>query len=138
MKFGEKVRQARIAAHLSQQQLADRTGISLRTIQNYETGGRMPKQRDSYRRLAAALHMEESALLDEQAEFVLAAGKEYGSRGSEQAQRLIEEVSGLYAGGELCDEDMDAMMEAIQEAYWIAKRRNRRQTASRPTPAIPD
>lgn len=138
MKFGEKVRQARIAAHLSQQQLADRTGISLRTIQNYETGGRMPKQRDSYRRLAAALHMEESVLLDEQAEFVLAAGKEYGSRGSEQAQRLIEEVSGLYAGGELCDEDMDAMMEAIQEAYWIAKRRNRRQTASRPTPAIPD
>ena len=138
MKFGETVRQARIAAHLSQQQLADRTGISLRTIQNYETGGRMPKQRDSYRRLAAALHMEESVLLDEQAEFVLAAGKEYGSRGSEQAQRLIEEVSGLYAGGELCDEDMDAMMEAIQEAYWIAKRRNRRQTASRPTPAIPD
>lgn len=138
MKFGEKVRQARIAAHLSQQQLADRSGISLRTIQNYETGGRMPKQRDSYRRLASSLHMEESVLLDEQAEFVLAAGEEYGSHGSEQAQRLVEEISGLYAGGELCDEDMDAMMEAIQEAYWIAKRRNRRQTASRPTPAIPD
>ena len=99
MKFGEKVRQARIAAHLSQQQLADRSGISLRTIQNYETGGRMPKQRDSYRRLASALHMEVSVLLDEQAEFVLAAGEEYGSHGSEQAQRLVEEISGLYAGG---------------------------------------
>ena len=36
MKFGEKVRKARLAAHFSQQQLADRTGISLRTIQNYE------------------------------------------------------------------------------------------------------
>ena len=138
MKFGEKVRMARQAGNLSQQQLADRTGISLRTIQNYESGGRMPKQREYYRLLADALHMEESVLLDEQAEFVLKAGEVYGSRGSEQAQRLVEEISGLYSGGELCDEDMDAMMEAIQEAYWIAKRRNRRQTSARPKPVIPD
>ena len=88
--------------------------------------------------LADALHMEESVLLDEQAEFVLKAGEVYGSRGSEQAQRLVEEISGLYSGGELCDEDMDAMMEAIQEAYWIAKKRNRRQTSARPKPAISD
>ena len=31
MKFGEKVRAARLAAHYSQRQLADMTGIALRT-----------------------------------------------------------------------------------------------------------
>ena len=35
MKFGEKVRAARLAAHYSQRQLADMTGIALRTIQNW-------------------------------------------------------------------------------------------------------
>ena len=43
-----------------------------------------------------------------------------------QAERLVKEVSGLYAGGELAEEDMDAMMKAIQEAYWIAKEKNRK------------
>lgn len=41
MKFGEKVRAARLAAHYSQRQLADMTGIALRTIQNYESGERL-------------------------------------------------------------------------------------------------
>ena len=30
----------------------------------------------------------------------------------------------MYAGGDLADEDMDAMMKAIQDAYWIAKKKN--------------
>ena len=132
MKFGEKVRKARLAAHFSQQQLADRTGISLRTIQNYESGERLPKQRDTYRLLADALHMDESVLLEDQAEFVLRAGEAYGTHGSEQAQRLVEEITGLYAGGELVDEDMDAMMQAIQEAYWLAKKRRRTARALPP------
>ena len=131
MKFGEKVRKARLAAHFSQQQLADQTGISLRTIQNYESGERMPKQREYYRLLADALHMDESVLADDQADFILQDDEPCDTRGSEQAQRLVAEITGLYAGGELMDEDMDAMMEAIQEAYWLAKRRNRRQRAVR-------
>ena len=116
MKFGEKVRAARLAAHYSQRQLADMTGIALRTIQNYE----------SYELLAAALNVELESLKDDNADFVIKATEKYGSRGHEQAERLIKEVSGLYAGGELAEEDMDAMMKAIQEAYWIAKEKNRK------------
>ena len=51
MKFGEKVRAARLAAKYSQRQLADMTGIALRTIQNYESGERLPKQKENYGRL---------------------------------------------------------------------------------------
>lgn len=71
---------------------------------------------------------------------MIKATEKYGSRGHEQAERLIKEVSGLYAGGELAEEDMDAMMRAIQEAYWVAKEKNRKfvpkSTEALPT-AIP-
>ena len=80
----------------------------------------------SYELLAAALNVELESLKDDNADFVIKATEKYGSRGHEQAERLIKEVSGLYAGDELAEEDMDAMMKAIQEAYWIAKEKNRK------------
>ena len=40
----------------------------------------------------------------------------------------MAEVTGLFAGGELADEDLDEMMKGIQEAYWIAKEKNKKYT----------
>lgn len=128
MNFGEKVRQSREAMGITQKELAKQTGISLRTIINYENGDRMPKQRASYTKLADVFEVAEEALMDDNAEFVVKASEYYGKRGYRQAMKLVEEVKGLYAGGELEDEDMDAMMRAIQDAYWIAKENNRKYT----------
>ena len=125
MKFSEKVRRARIQAGYSQKELAEKTEIAERTIQNYESGERLPKQRKTYRKLAEALNIPEETLMDENVEFVLRASDIYGRTGSEEAQRLINEVTGLYAGGRLAEEDMDAMMQAFQKAYWIAKQKGR-------------
>ncbi len=130
MKFGEKIRTARCALGLSQRQLAQMTGIAERSIQNYESGERMPKQQKTYRVLASALGVEESYLADENADFVMRAQRTYGPRGGEQARQLVAAVTGLYAGGELAEEDMDAMMKAIQDAYWIAKKKNQRKSSS--------
>jgi transcriptional regulator with XRE-family HTH domain len=126
MNFGEKIRLAREAAKYTQAELAAISGIAKRTIQNYESGERMPKKREIYARLANVLNIEESVLLDDTAEFVLKAQAELGARASRQAEQLVEEVRGLYSGGNLADEDMDAMMKAIQDAYWIAKKKNRK------------
>ena len=38
----------------------------------------------------------------------------------------MAEVTGLFAGGEMAEEDMDIMMKAIQDAYWIAKDKNKK------------
>ena len=43
MNFSEKIKTARLARQWSQKDLAGKSGISLRTIQNYELGTRMPK-----------------------------------------------------------------------------------------------
>ncbi len=125
MKFGEKVREARVRAGLSQEDLAKKIGVSLRPITNYEVQERYPKKREVYSKLAEALNVDINYLMTEEDGFVTDASAKYGSRGAKQAQELLSEVSGLFAGGNLADEDLDEMMKGIQEAYWIAKERTR-------------
>ena len=62
----------------------------------------------------------------ELAEFTIQASEKYGSRGRRQAEKLVKDVEALYAGGELEERDMDAMMRALQDAYWRAKEINRK------------
>ena len=126
MKFGEKVRAARRNAGMSQEALAKAVDVSLRTILGYENENRYPRKREIYAKLADTLHVNVNYLLAEDEDFAAAAAEKYGSRGTQQAESLVAELSGLFAGGELADEDMDAMMRAMQEAYWTAKESSRK------------
>jgi len=128
MKFGEKLKALRLERNLSQKALADLTGITVRTIQNYETTDMLPKKRDTYDMLAKVLAVDVSELMGESEDFILNAGEQYGSRGARQAQAILDQVNGLYAGGELSEEDMDAFNRALQEAYWEAKAINQKFT----------
>lgn len=123
MKFGEKLIYARKQLGLSRDALSEMTGISKRAIAYYELDGKLPKQRASIDMLAKALHTTSEALLDDNAEFVLEAGEVYGAQGQREAQKLVSQIRSLYAGGTLNEQDIDAMMLAIQDAYWIAKKK---------------
>ena len=126
MKFGEKVRAARRNVDMSQEALAKAVDVSLRTILGYENENRYPRKREIYAKLADTLHVNVNYLLAEDEDFAAAAAEKYASRGKQQAESLVAELSGLFAGGELADEDMDAMMRAMQEAYWTAKESSRK------------
>ena len=128
MRFCEKLKEARTRAGLKQEELAKALGVSLRTITNYESGERYPKKRELYYKLAELFHTEENYFLNEDEDFLLTAVEKYGSKGAKQARELMEEVSGLFAGGNIADEDLDEMMRGIQEAYWIAKEKNKKYT----------
>ena len=125
MEFSEKIRNARIAKGWSQDELADHSGISRRTIQNYELGARLPKKRETYKVLAETLGIDESVLLDQNVDFVLRANEQYGSTAMKQALNLVEDVRALWAGGEMEEEDMDEIMRALQDAYWDVKKKAR-------------
>lgn len=43
-------------------------------------------------------------------------------------QQLTDEVTGLFTDGELAQDDMDVMMQAIMDAYWLAKEKNKKYT----------
>ena len=126
MEFSEKIRNARRAKGWTQKDLAQASGVTLRTIQNYELGARLPKKRDTYLALAKALDINEEVLLDDSASFVLRANERYGSRGARQAWDMVADLAAMWSGGEMDEEDMDAIMQAMQEAYWEAKKNNRK------------
>lgn len=128
MTFGEKVKTLRTTKKMSQAQLAQELGVALRTVSGWENQNRYPKKRELYQNLADILGCDISYLMSEEESFITEASEQYGSRGAKQAQQLTEEVTGLFAGGEMAQEDMDVMMKAIQDAYWIAKEKNKKYT----------
>jgi transcriptional regulator with XRE-family HTH domain len=68
MKFSERLKAARKEAGLSQGALAEKAGISMRTLQNYEMGKRYPASLDIAVNLATALSMTAEELLSEVSE----------------------------------------------------------------------
>lgn len=128
MKFGEKLRDLRQENGLTQAELAEKAGISLRTISYYESGTTYPKNRNVYDTLAHILDVDVNYLRNEGDEFISSARQKYGYRGAKQAEEIVAEVTGLFAGGELSEEDKDAVMQALQQAYWDAKEENKKYT----------
>ena len=126
MNLGEKIRNARTAKGMSQKELAKATGISERTIQNYEMGARMPKKKETYTKLAEVLDVRVDVLLDDDAVFLLQAAEQYGSRGHQQAEEVVRHFSVAMAGGEMDDDDLDFIKEAMMAAYHNAKAYNQR------------
>lgn len=124
MTFGEKFRQERKKKGESQEQTAKGLGINRRMITKYENNLSYPRTREAVQRIADYFSVPVNYLLAEGDEFIFNASAQYGSRGAAQARELIEGFSGLCAGGELSDEDKDAVMKALQDIYWESKARN--------------
>ncbi len=128
MNFGEKIRALREENKMTQQELADAIDVSLRTISAYETQDVRPRYRKVYQRLADLFNVSMTYLLSDEEDFILSSREQYGSKGAHEAQELVDSVLGLFAGGEIDDEDKKAIFEAIQEAYFISKINNKKYT----------
>ena len=126
MSFGEKLKKLRMQAGLSQEKLAAALGITKRTVINYEMGKSLPPA-ESLTNISKYFGVTIDELITEQEEFIAKAGEQDGSRGKRDAAALVNEVTGLFAGGRLSEDDRDAVMRAIQNAYWIAKEESKRK-----------
>ena len=128
MTFGEKVKNERNRLGLNQDELAKKIGVTRRVISSYENDSSRPRGTERYKKLAEALGVNINYLLSEDEAFIADVEDNYGHRGAKQAKELLAEVTGLFAGGEMADEDMREMVDAIQEAYLIAKKNNKKST----------
>ncbi len=124
MRFGEKIRELRKNLGYTQQDLGEALGVSTRTIVSYENGKSYPKQREIYSKMADLFDVPINYLLVESDE------EAFGAKGEDpaqfeniqvQAQQLINQASAMFAGGSLSEEDKDAVMRALQDAYWDAR-----------------
>lgn len=127
MKLSERLKQLREQKEWTQEELGKASGVSSRMIQRYESGKSRPRL-DAAEKIAKALNVSTDELLGNADMLVAQAAEKYGARGAKQAQQLTDEVTGLFTGGDMAEEDMDLMMQAISDAYFIAKRKNKRFT----------
>ena len=100
MSVGVNIRKRRYELRMSQQELADAMGYKTRsTIAKIESGENDVSQK-KLRRFAEVLETTVEA--------------------------LVSEISGLFAGGELDEAEKDAIMAALNRAYWDAKEDNKK------------
>lgn len=128
MKFGEKLRQLRKSKGMSQTELGNQLGVTLRTVRGWELEGRYPKKRELYAKIAEILGCEVSYLLTEEEDFITGASELYGSRGAKQAEQILEQTAAMFAGGELSDTEQIAFINEIQSLYLDSKKRAKKFT----------
>lgn len=121
MGFAKKLKELRELKGLTQKDLAKKLGVSTKTISRYELGQTMPRYRKIYDQLSECLDTSHDYLVTDEDEFILKARESFGKEGAQEAQDMINGVIGLMAGGKLPQEDKRAILDAISEAYYIAK-----------------
>ena len=141
MSFGEKIKELRKKNNLSQAELADKIGVTQKTICNYENGTRFPKGQKIINGFADILDVSIDYLLDNtnidedesnidieyKDEFISSAKENFGYKGKKEAENLLEKTAAIFSGGSLSDEDKDAFFQSITELYFDAKSKSRKK-----------
>jgi len=123
MLFGDKIKKLRNLANISQQELATRTGLSLRSIQNYESNQRYPKDVAILNKLCFTLNTTIEELMNQKDHSVQESASKY-YHGKMDVLKLVEELGDLFTSGQLSDKDKDKVLRAITEMYWKSKDSN--------------
>nr|WP_276939844.1 helix-turn-helix transcriptional regulator [Helcococcus sueciensis] len=128
MNFATKLKNLRTEKNLTQEDLAKKSGISIKSISRYEIGETIPRSRKYYEKLANALDVDIDYLFSQETNFLLNARKEFGYKGAKDAEEIVNGMIGLMAGGELPEEDKATILNAMQEAFYMAKIENKKYT----------
>lgn len=127
---GEKIRDLRLSLGMKQSELSEKTGITIRSITNYETDASKPRGLQM-RKLCEALNTTEDYLLNPEitdpsygldtAQYVDTVRAQYGKKGAMDIKQLLEANRAMFAGGDVPQEDKDLFFQAVMEAYLHCK-----------------
>ena len=112
--FGEKVKMLRNGKSLTQTQLANILGLSLRTIQSYEKGRSFPKQTELYSNIADFFGVTVEYLI---------SGKDNDTAKDKDIMTLIAEIGEVFASDDISEDDKDVIIKKIYNLYWTAKQK---------------
>lgn len=125
MLFGDRIRQLRENAGMTQAELGKKIGVSDRVLGYYEANERFPRKQEVLTKLASVFNVSVDYLLGTDGELMQDANDEYGSIGLKQAQGVLKNAEMLFAGGSLLEEDKDEFFRILSELYFDAKKKNR-------------
>lgn len=131
MLFGDKIKTLRVSAGMTQLELAEKLGITSRSIQNYEKNQRYPNSTEIIAKLCEIFNVTSDYLMTDEDYFLMDISEKEGSRGKRKAMTLVQETQGLFAGGELKEEDKDLFFKAITDIYWKSKAINTKYTPNK-------
>lgn len=127
---GEKIRDRRITLNMTQKDLADKVGTTVRTISSYEAAGSKPRGLN-LRKLCSVLNVSEEYLLKdeiedetyglEEAPYIDSVRATYGAKGANDMQNLLMQTQAMFAGGDIPQADKDKFFQAVMEAYVATK-----------------
>lgn len=120
--YGDRLKQARIEKGLSRPQLAKLCGISVKTIQNYETGFRQPNRIDTSQKFAEVLGVT--------VDYLINGNTDNDNLTEEDKSEILSHASALFAGGKLSEDEQLAFINELQTLYLDAKKRLKDQKES--------
>lgn len=116
MKLDKKLRTLRNLENLTQEQAANKIGVSTRTYKAYELGERKPQSHQTFINIANFYKIPIEIIMDDNLEL-----DHQNSENDITTDDLIQEMLGLFAGGKLSLEDKKTVLDTLEEAYYIAK-----------------
>lgn len=118
MNFSDKLKKLRSQSQLTQSDFANKIGVSLRTYKAYELGERRPRKHDIYLKIADIYDLDLNSLITDGEDLKTLSHIENDYK---DADVIIMEMLGLFSGGKLDLEDKKAVLDSLEEAYYIAK-----------------
>lgn len=118
--FSDTLRRLRLERNLTQAELAEELGVSLRTIQYYEKGDHFPKNPKLIESMANFFALPPEKLFGTKEFFRLLYAGNAEHRDLEEPEemfRLLQDMTTLFAGGKLSLEDRELFLSAVKELY---------------------
>ena len=118
MEFKDRIRVLRKEAGLTQREAAEKIGVTYRTYQNYEAGASLPSG-TVLAKISSLFGVSMDLLTDKS--LAKAPPAEHP-----ELCALLSEMQALFSGGKLQDEDKQYVIDALTEAFWPSKERNKK------------
>ena len=78
--------------------------------------------------IATVLGTTADYLLTSSGIYSVEAYQKGGAKAARDIDELVSEVTGLFAGGQLSEDALEGAMRALNDAYWMAKEKNKKFT----------
>jgi transcriptional regulator with XRE-family HTH domain len=126
MIFKDRLKAKRGEANITQAELAKLAGVSTRTNQKTNS---VPADLIKLRwSVLADSHGYDNETFGQQRHDGVGTLTKKAFQGSRDIDELVSEVTGMFAGGSLSEEAIEGAMKALNDAYWIAKEKNKKYT----------
>lgn len=117
MGFAQNIKKYRTESKLTQADLAKKLNVSLPTIQGYEAGKFRPKTTEKYKAICDALNITYEELLKDEKEIPVIHIASDNDNKQWSTYKVISEISRLFTGDKLSQEEKGLIMEAIVDIY---------------------